>query len=659
MQRRTLNLGILAHVDAGKTTLTERLLFTAGVIDSIGSVDAGTTQTDSLELERERGITIRSAAVSFSIDDVTVNVIDTPGHPDFIAEVERVLAVLDGAVLVLSAVEGVQPQTRTLMRALQRLRIPTLLFVNKIDRPGAGYERVLGEISARLTTGAVPMGRVFELGSRAATFIPWLADDAGFRATLIDALAERDDALLAAYLEDEAAVTDTRLRDALAAQTKRAQIRPVFFGSAITGAGVDALMSGLVELLPVAVADADGPVAGGIFKIERGPAGEKVAYARLFSGTLHARDRVRFGEGVEEKITAIKVLSGSGARPGPLRAGEIGKLWGLGKVRVGDAIGERRASAAHHFAPPTMETVVVARQPEQARAMRVALALLAEQDPLINVCQDDISQEVTVSLYGEVQKEVLEATLARDFGIDVAFHETTTLCIERPAGMGEAVERLHAESNPFLATLGFRIQPAPRGSGIEFRLGVDPPSMPLFIYKSVDAFAALMDQYVRQTLQEGLYGWQITDCTVTLFECAYSTWDGPPSARGPNSTAADFRKLTPLVLMEAVRTAGTVVCEPILRVTLEIPTRSLASVLSAVARLGGAVEVQSPRGEYVTVRTTLPASRVQILQRHLSGLTGGEGLAETAFAGYEKVAGDAPRRRRTTVARSDGAITGA
>ncbi|HZC29846.1 MAG TPA: GTP-binding protein, partial [Gaiellaceae bacterium] len=160
MLRRTLNLGIVAHVDAGKTTLTERLLYAAGVIDEIGSVEKGTTQTDSLPLEQQRGITIKSAVVSFLIDDVTVNLIDTPGHPDFIAEVERVLSVLDGAVLVVSAVEGVQPQTRILVRALARLRIPTLVFVNKIDRAGADSERVLSEIAERLTPAIVGLTAV-------------------------------------------------------------------------------------------------------------------------------------------------------------------------------------------------------------------------------------------------------------------------------------------------------------------------------------------------------------------------------------------------------------------------------------------------------------------------------------------------------------------
>ena len=168
-----LNLGIVAHVDAGKTSLTERLLFTAGVIDAMGSVDAGSTQTDTLALERQRGITIKSAVASFVINDVTINLIDTPGHPDFIAEVERVLSVLDGAVLVISAVEGVQAQTRVLMRALQRLRIPTLMFINKIDRTGAHDERVLQSIAEKLTPAVIPMGSTSGLGARSASYVPY------------------------------------------------------------------------------------------------------------------------------------------------------------------------------------------------------------------------------------------------------------------------------------------------------------------------------------------------------------------------------------------------------------------------------------------------------------------------------------------------------
>src|SRR6476619_1415252 len=199
---RTLNLGILAHVDAGKTTLTERLLYAAGVIDEIGSVDKGSTQTDSLALERQRGITITSAVVSFVIDDVTVNLIDTPGHPDFIAEVERVLNVLDGAVLVISAVEGVQAQTRVLMRTLQRLRIPTVIFVNKIDRGGARDEPVLRSIGEKLTPAIIAMGSARHLGTKRSDFTPHASTDAAFAARLAGLLAEHDEALLATYVDE-------------------------------------------------------------------------------------------------------------------------------------------------------------------------------------------------------------------------------------------------------------------------------------------------------------------------------------------------------------------------------------------------------------------------------------------------------------------------
>ena len=201
---QSLNLGILAHVDAGKTSLTERLLYTAGVIDHLGSVDKGDTQTDTLALERRRGITIKSAVVSFSIaGDLAVNLIDTPGHPDFIAEVERVLRILDGAVLVVSAVEGVQPQTRVLMRALRRLRIPTLLFVNKIDLAGAREGSLLREVSEILGLSIIPMGSTSAIGSVAADFSPWVADDAEERAMLVEVLAEQDEQTLTSYVEGD------------------------------------------------------------------------------------------------------------------------------------------------------------------------------------------------------------------------------------------------------------------------------------------------------------------------------------------------------------------------------------------------------------------------------------------------------------------------
>jgi ribosomal protection tetracycline resistance protein len=650
VSQKELNLGILAHVDAGKTTLTERLLYEAGAIDELGSVDAGTTQTDSLALEQQRGITIRSAVASFALGDVHVNLIDTPGHPDFIAEVERVLSVLDGAVLVISAVEGVQPQTRVLMRALKRLRVPTLLFLNKIDRAGADGERVLEAVSERLTPAVVPMGSAKALGTRAAGSVPFAADDSGFHSRLSEILAERDDGILAAYVGDEPEVPYERLRDALATQTSQSLVHPVYFGSALTGAGVEPLMSAIRELLPASDGDPEGPLAATVFKIERGPSGEKIAYVRMFSGTVRVRDVLRFGGEVEGKVTALaKFEEGLAVQAPSVSAGQIGKLWGLREIQIGDPIGEAGAgTTTHEFAPPTLESVVEAADPGERASLRVALAQLAEQDPLINVRQDAETHEVSVSLYGEVQKEVIQATLADEYGIDALFREVTPIYIERPLEAGEVVEILHAETNPFNATIGFRIEPAPAGSGVDFRVDVDTRTVPLYVFKTLDSFSEHMEEYVRETLREGLSGWQVADCVVAMNRCGYSVPDGPPSRRGPLSTAADFRKLAPLVLMQALQQAGTVVCEPVMRASVEIPTETIGAVVPAPARLGAMVETSSVRGELTVVETLVPAARVNDVQRHLPGLTRGEGVLESTFAGYEPVAGEQPTRRRTT-----------
>lgn len=637
----TLNLGVLAHVDAGKTSLTERLLHAAGAIDEIGSVDAGSTQTDSLALERRRGITIKTAVASFVAGGVTVNLIDTPGHPDFIAEVERVLAVLDGAVLVVSAVEGVQAQTRVLMRTLQRLRIPTLLFVNKIDRTGAQYGTLLRSLAEKLSPAIVPMGSVAGLGTREAA--PALLG-AAFVPMLAERLAENDDALMAAYL-DGSRVSHRRLRRALAAQTGQALVHPVFFGSAITGAGVDALVAGVTELLPAARDDADGPLSGTVFKVTRGPAGEKIAYVRLFSGTARIRDRLEFADGTASKITGISVFDrGAAQRSTSIAAGQIGMLRGLGDVRIGDAIGVRRPTPAdrHHFAPPTLETVVVPGSPTAAAGLHTALTQLAEQDPLINLRHDPVGQEISVSLYGEVQKEVIQATLAEEYGVDVTFRESTTICVERLVGSGAAVEIIAKEPNPFLATVGLRVEPAPPGTGITFALDVELGSMPSAFFKAVE-------ETVHTTLRQGIHGWPVLDCRVAMTHSGY--WARQSHSHGTfdksmSSTAGDFRNLTPLVLMAALRAAGTAVLEPVHRFRLELPPDTLGSIFPVLARLGAVPETPDIRGASGTLDGLIPAAGVHGLQQLLPGLTRGEGVLESAFDGYQPVRGSIPRRKR-------------
>ncbi len=624
---RTLNLGILAHVDAGKTSLTERLLYAAGIIDAVGSVDAGNTQTDTLAQERARGITIKAAVVSFEIADVTVNLIDTPGHPDFIAEVERVLSLLDGAVLVVSAVEGVQAQTRVLMRTLKRLGIPTLIFVNKIDRGGADPAGVLTRIAATLTPDILAMGEVSKAGRREAAMHLLPEDHPSFA----EHLAEHDDDLLAAYVADEAGLGQRRLRRALARQSRRGVIHPVYFGSAITGAGVAELLAAIPVLLPATAADEAAPLSGTVFKVERGHAGERIAYARLFSGAVHLRDRISFGAGDERRVTGIEVFEKGTAYARPaLTAGRIGRLKGLGEVRIGDALGAARAAVRGAFAPPTLETVIEPAHPRDKVALLGALGQLAEQDPLINLRQDDLHGEIYLSLFGEVQKEVIRDTLAADFGLAVAFRETRPICIERVLGSGAA---LFEPSRKLLARVGLRIDPAPLGAGVSFKLEVESGAMPA-------AFFTAVEDGVRETLRQGLRGWEVQDVAVAMTHVIryrhYAT-----------STPADHRKLTPLVVMKALKAAGTVVCEPVHHFHLTLPGKALEAVLPALTRYEAVLQSQMPDGASMVLEGDIPAGRVHGLQQEMPGLTGGEGVLDCAFDHYRPVRGDPPERPRT------------
>ncbi|MFC7622054.1 GTP-binding protein [Microlunatus sp. GCM10028923] len=640
---RTLNLGIVAHVDAGKTSLTERLLYAAGVIDELGRVDDGSTQTDTLALERRRGITIKTAVASFPVRDVTVNLIDTPGHPDFIAEVERALAVLDGAVLVVSAVEGVQAQTRVLFRALRRLDIPTVIFVNKIDRRGARTDDLLIDLTERLETVVLPITAARSPGSRRAS-VRRLRDDAPeVLERRTELLADHDDALLAAYLGQGSVPSAGSVHRALRRQIRAGRVSPVYFGSAVTGDGVAELTDGLLRFLPSGRLRTPTTSAR-VFKIDRGANGEKSAYVRVFGGALRVRDRLPLASGGRGRITGLELFErGAPAETSVLGAGQIGRVRGLAKIRIGDVIGAADPLAeAAQFAPPTLETIIAPLDPTQRGALFSALSQLAEQDPLINLRSDDSRQELALSLYGEVQKEVIGATLADEYGIDVEFAETSVICVERPIGIGTAVEFNGVPPNPFLATVGLRVEPL-IGEGNTFRLEAELGSMPPAFFKAVE-------ETVQVALRQGLYGWQVQGCAVIMTHTGYSPRQSHAHQKfnkAMSSTAGDFRYLTPLVLMAALRRAGSQVLEPLHRMRLEVPADLVEVVLPAVVRLEAVPLGSRPHRRSVIIEGELPAARVHELQQRLPGWTRGEGVLETEFQGYRPVRGVGPRRHRT------------
>jgi ribosomal protection tetracycline resistance protein len=350
----------------------------------------------------------------------------------------------------------------------------------------------------------------------------------------------------------------------LARLTADGHLHPVYFGSALTGVGVRHVIDGIRRYLPASTDSAAGPLQGTVFKIERGPAGHKVAFARLRSGTLAPRDHVVYhhrstGGAVvqhEGRVTAVSTFAlGTGTVAAPASAGEIAKIVGLPEVEVGDQLGmwdpER---SGRYFPPPGLEAVVLAHDPAERPRLFEALQQLSQQDPLIDARLDGLDNELTVRLYGEVQKEVLAARLADEFGVEAAFLPTRTVYIERVSGVGEAMAQVPTGN----ATLGLRVEPGRAGSGLDYRLAVERGWL-------LPSFHAAIEETLPTELEVGLFGWRVADCTVTLTQSRFCA---------PTPPAGYFRWLTSVVLRQALAKAGTRVCAPMSEFEVEIPPPS-------------------------------------------------------------------------------------
>jgi ribosomal protection tetracycline resistance protein len=534
-------------------------------------------------------------------------------------------------------VEGVQSQTRRLARAVRAAGLPLIVFVNKIDRLGARGEALLEDLRRKLNLRVVVMNAPAGLGTRQEAVVPHDRAEGAWREALIDLLAETDERVIAEFErsggEPDARFLDSVLREQIAGGT----VAPVYFGSAITGVGVAELLAGVREWLPPAADARDSPLDGTIFKIVRRPSGEKVVYARLFAGTLAARQRVMLrrldalgeAEPREERVTAIdRFAGGPETTAGP---GEVVALHGVRSARIGDHLGAGggcRPPSAAAFPAPALESVVRPLAGAQITRLRAALEQLAEQDPLISLRQRNEEGEVSVRLYGEVQKEILTETLAQEFGVGVWFGPTRTVCIERPLGMGERAEIIGEGDNPFYGTVGFRVEPGERGGGIRYEreLGALPP-----------AFYRAIEETVYEALGQGLHGWEVTDCLVTLTHAGF--WS-------PVSTAGDFRKLVPLVLLEALRQAGTEVCEPIDELELEIPEDTFGAVCGVLLGARATIRNAERAGESQHLVCEIPTAELRGVEHQLPGLTRGEAGWESRFFGYVPVSGEPPVRKR-------------
>lgn len=628
MKAPMINLGILAHADAGKTTVTEQLLLLSGSIRKAGSVDSGTTQTDWLDVERRRGISVRSASVVLEKDGVQIHLIDTPGHVDFLGEVERCLSVLDGAVLVLSAVEGVQAQTRLLWRALDKLKIPVLLLVNKIDRMGCDLSGVLEQLRQECSPKLWIPQRVEDPGTDGCQILP---SDTCWEDALACA-AEYDDALAEAYLNDQP-VNQERLFQALGKGVAERQVFPVLFASAKQGKGLDALLKGIVDYLPRAAGQDQAPLSAVVYQVTHDPVMGKAAHLRIFSGTLKNRDNVPIpgGTGVQ-KITQIRRFYGSKSVDiGQIHSGETGTVYGLSQVRAGDVLGEAPPRELYHLAVPLLQVQVYPPSPEQLPALNEALQELSQEDPLLDLEWVPESRELHLHITGKIQLEVLSEIIRERYQLTPSFSQPTVIYKETPASTAQG-EEVYLAPKPCWAVVKLLVEPLPRGSGIQFESIIKEKELP-YRYQN----------HVRQSLpgalKRGRLGWEVTDAKFTLIGGQHHHVHTHP---------LDFFVATPVAVQRALVNSGTLLLEPMVQVTLSGQEELLGRVIRDMVSMRGDFDTPAIHKGWFTLEAKLPVATSLDYPVTFRSMTSGKGVYASQFAGYQECppgeGQEAPRR---------------
>ena len=637
------NIGIVAHVDAGKTTLTENMLYISGLIRSLGSVDKGTTHTDFLDIERDRGISIRAATTTIRWRDTDINLIDTPGHMDFAAEVERSLRVLDGAVLVLSAVEGVQAQTEVIWRALKARRLPTLFFINKLDRVGADPARVLAEIRRLLTPDILPLQKVILSHDREPVLLHRFdsaiaeerfgndvilgdvisgsaVSDGRFPAEWIESVCEGDDNLLEDWMEGKA-LTPEALRQSLCRQSRSGRLFPVLFGAALKELGTEPLLNAIVDFLPPPVGNPEEPLSGVVFRLEHDKTMGRIAHVRLYNGSLKNRDVVEnHTQGITEKVSQIRKTHGHRhVDTGFLSAGDIGAICGLGQTRIGDILGSPDAiPEAAHLAVPLLLVQAFPKTDAQLPALVAALQELSDEDPLLGLEWIRETRQVHVKIMGTIQLQVIESLLLSRFGLSVSFGSPVVIYKETPAKAATGYIS-YTMPKPCWAILEFYLKPLPRGSGLKTGGWVREEKMHQRYQNQV--WQALPD-----ALRQGLFGWEVTVLEVTLLNGEHHIFHTHP---------LDFVTATPMGIMNGLANAGTLLLEPMIRCRISAPDTVGSRILGDIVGMRGTFDAPVIANGQFEVEARLPVATSLDYSVRLGALTGGRGHLSTLFDGYE------------------------
>lgn len=620
------NIGILAHVDAGKTTITENFLYLSNAIKSMGSVDQGSSVTDSMTLEKERGISIKSGSVSFNWKDYTINLIDTPGHTDFSAEVERALAVLDGVILVISAVEGVQSHTITLWEGIKQAGIPCLFFINKIDRAGADISNVLSQIDKELNASVFPLYFPKNEGENNASSISIFDNEAiesssgSYKEMAFETLAEKDEEILDLYLEGKE-ISQDLLFEKLIQLTHKQQIIPLYCGVAKFSEGMEDLLDGVVEMLPNAANNSTAYLGALVFKLEHDKTLGKLAHIRLFSGKIKSRDLVvNFSQQKEEKVAQIKkVLTGKMIDANELLAGDIGIVSGLQNARAGDVLGNPDlVPKLTQLQTPVITVHVKAINEQQYSNLAQALSILNMEDPFLGFKWYKDDREMYLNLMGTVQIEVLESVLEQRFGIQTEFSDPTVIYKETPAGTAEG-DIEYTMPKPCWAVMKFQIEPGETGEGIVYQseVGVND------IHRK---YQNEIENTVPKSLEQGIKGWEVTDIKITLIA---------GEDHEIHSRPGDFILATPMGILRALENAGTKLLEPVYKFDIKAPEEFLGAIASDLTKMRGTFESPEFENEYVKIKGILPVATSLKYNIRLNSLTGGKGRLRKQFGGYQ------------------------
>lgn len=668
------NIGIIAHIDAGKTTTTERIMFYTGMTHRIGSVDDGTTVTDWMVQERERGITIVSAAVSAEWKGYQINIIDTPGHIDFTAEVQRSLRVLDGGVVAFDAVQGVEPQSETVWRQADRYGVPRICFVNKMDRVGASYERTIETIKDRLGANPIPMQVPIGFEATFRGVIDLLTmkaiiweDDLGkepkiveipedlksqaveARAHMLEKIAELDDDLTLKYLEAQEITTD-ELKAALRKGTIANKATPVFCGSSLKNKGVQVLLDAVVDYLPSPAdipsiqasepgnpenvfelpAQDDAPLSALVFKIVTDPYVGRLAYVRIYSGVLTQGQTVQNStKGRKERIgRLIRMHADHREDVTEVRAGDIGAVLGFKESFTGDTLCDNKALVLESisFPEPVISIAIEPKSTSDQEKMGEALRKLAEEDPTFRVNSDEATGQTVIRGMGELHLDIIVDRLLREFKIQanvgaprVAYRESITKPVKE-------VNYKYAKQSGGRGQYGhvvFSMEPGERGSGIVFENKIVGGSIPR-------EYIPAVEKGFKEASETGvLAGYPVVDLKISLFDGSFHEVDSNEMA---------FKMAASMGFKEGVQKGNPILLEPMMKVEVVVPEEYLGDVMGQINSRRGLIQGMEVRpGNAQAVRAMVPLAEMFGYATQLRSATQGRGVFSMEFDHYAPV----------------------